>query len=170
MGKKFLLLFSAVCWGAFYTYADECLCNECKCAQKQRSSGMGGSGNRQRGFGMGGSGNRQRGFGMGGGGNRQRGFGMGGGNFRKPKPAEPSQELVNDSNLRRLEFTSSNGTVKYCEFLENPDAPGKMHLVLLLHGLSNSGNDNLRQLAMPAIKPLLDFLRKNKIKATTTPP
>ena len=89
------------------------------------------------------------------------------GNFRsrKPKPAEPPQELVNDANLRRDSFSSPNGNVKYCEFLENGDTEGPMSLVLLMHGLSNSGDDNLRQLAMPAIKPLLDHLRKHKIKA-----
>ena len=84
---------------------------------------------------------------------------------RKPKPAEPPQELVNDANLRRDSFSSPNGNVKYCEFLENGDTEGPMSLVLLMHGLSNSGDENLRQLAMPAIKPLLDYLRKHKIKA-----
>ena len=79
--------------------------------------------------------------------------------------AEPPEELVNDSNLRRLEFSSRNGELKYCEFLENGDTEGPMSLVLLMHGLSNSGDDNLRQLAMPAIKPLLTYLRKHKIKA-----
>ena len=79
--------------------------------------------------------------------------------------AEPPKELVNDSNLRRLEFRSRNGDLKYCEFLENGDTEGPMSLVLLMHGLSNSGSDNLRQLAMPAIKPLLNYLRQHKIKA-----
>ena len=79
--------------------------------------------------------------------------------------AEPPKELVNDRNLRRLEFSSRNGDLKYCEFLENGDVEGPMSLVLLMHGLSNSGSDNLRQLAMPAIKPLLNYLRQHKIKA-----
>ena len=79
--------------------------------------------------------------------------------------AEPPKELVNDRNLRRLEFSSRNGELKYCEFLENGDTEGPMSLVLLMHGLSNSGDDNLRQLAMPAIKPLLNYLRRHKIKA-----
>ena len=93
--------------------------------------------------------------------------GKGGRNFgsRRPKPAEPPEELVNDSNLRRLEFSSRNGDLKYCEFLENGDTEGPMSLVLLMHGMSNSGSDNLRQLAMPAIKPLLSYLRQRKIKA-----
>ena len=93
--------------------------------------------------------------------------GKGGRNFgsRRPKPAEPPEELVKDNNLRRLEFSSRNGDLKYCEFLENGDVEGPMSLVLLMHGLSNSGSDNLRQLAMPAIKPLLNYLRQHKIKA-----
>ena len=84
---------------------------------------------------------------------------------RRSRPAEPPEELVNDSNLRRSEFSSRNGELKYCEFLENGDTEGPMSLVLLMHGLSNSGDDNLRQLAMPAIKPLLNYLRRHKIKA-----
>ena len=79
--------------------------------------------------------------------------------------AEPPKELVEDSNLRRLEFSSRNGELKYCEFLENGDTEGPMWLVLIMHGMSNCGNDNLKQLASPSIKPLLFFLRQHKIKA-----
>ena len=79
--------------------------------------------------------------------------------------AEPPKELVEDGNLRRETFSSKNGKVNYCEFLENADAKGPIWLVLIMHGMSNCGDDNFKQLASPSVKPLLDFLRQHKIKA-----
>ena len=47
--------------------------------------------------------------------------GMGGG-MRGPggagASAEPPKELVEDANLRREEFASQSGKLKYCEFME----------------------------------------------------
>ena len=94
------------------------------------------------------------------GGNGPRNFRSGGG----PTVAPP-KDLINDANLRRLTFNSPNGKVDYCEFLENPDADGPMSLVLILHGMSDRGSDNLQQLASPAVRPLLKFVRQRKIKA-----
>lgn len=106
-----------------------------------------------------------------------RGYRHGGQEFRGPRlrgappqPTQPPKELVEDRNLRRKEFTSENGTVNYCEFLENLKAKGPAALVLILHGISDRGSDNLQQLASPAVKPLLDYLRKNQIKAVVLVP
>ena len=106
-----------------------------------------------------------------GGGMRQnfpRGGNGGGGGMRGRMggaSAEPPKELVEDGNLRRETFSSTNGKVNYCEFLENADAEGPTWLVLIMHGMSNCGDDNLKQLASPSVKPLLDFVRQRKIKA-----
>ena len=77
----------------------------------------------------------------------------------------PSKEVVNDANLRRETFSSLSGKVNYCEFLEKSDAEGPMFLVLVLHGMADRGSDNLQQLASPAVKPLLKFVRQSKINA-----
>ena len=71
----------------------------------------------------------------------------------QPESDVPPQELVEDANLYRAEFSSTNGCIGYCEFLENADVEGKTSLVLVMHGMSNCGNDNLKQLASPAVKP-----------------
>lgn len=83
---------------------------------------------------------------------------------------EPPKELVEDANLRREEFTSPNGKLGYCEFLENADAEGETWMVLVFHGMSARGDDNLRQLSSPAIKPLLDYVRREKIKTLVLVP
>ena len=88
----------------------------------------------------------------------------------QPESDVPPQELVEDANLYRAEFSSTNGCIGYCEFLENADVEGKTSLVLVMHGMSNCGNDNLKQLASPAVKPLIDFLRLRKIKALVLVP
>ena len=69
-----------------------------------------------------------------GGGMRQnfpRGGNGGGGGMRGRMggaSAEPPKELVEDGNLRRETFSSTNGKVNYCEFLENADAEGRCGL------------------------------------------
>ena len=87
------------------------------------------------------------------------------GNFRsrKPKPAEPPQELVNDANLRRDSFSSPNGNVKYCEFLENGDKEGPMSLVLLMHGLSNSGDAAVQTVVAADVGELHDAAHEDAV-------
>ena len=96
-----------------------------------------------------------------------------GGGMRRPggqSSAEPPKELVEDPNLRREEFVSQNGKLNYCEFLENADAKGETWMVVVFHGMSACGDDNLRQLSAPAVKPLLDYVRREKIKALVLVP
>ena len=84
--------------------------------------------------------------------------------------AEPPKELFEDPHLRRKEFVSQNGRLNYCEFLENADAKGETWMVLVFHGMSACGDDNLRQLSSPSIKPLLDYVRRKKIKTLVLVP
>ena len=126
------------------------------------SGGMRGPG----GGGRGGQGGGMRGLG---------GDGRGGqgGGMRRPggqSSAEPPKELVEDPNLRREEFVSQNGKLNYCEFLENADAKGETWRVLVFHGMSARGDDNMRQLSSPSIKPLLDYVRQEKIKTLVLVP
>ena len=129
--------------------------------------GRGGGGMRGPGGGMRRPGGGMRGPG---GGMRRPGGGMrgpgGGGNAS----AEPPKELVEDPHLRREEFASSNGKLNYCEFLENADMKGETWMVLIFHGMSARGDDNLRQLSSPSIKPLLDYVRQEKIKTLVLVP
>ena len=144
-------------------------------AEGGRGFGRGGS-QGGRGFGRGG-GHGRTGFGNRDGGMRRPGGGMRGpgGGMRRPRggrnaSAEPPKELVEDPHLRRKEFVSQNGRLNYCEFLENADAKGETWMVLVFHGMSACGDDNLRQLSSPAIKPLLDYVRRKKIKALVLVP
>ena len=112
-----------------------------------------------------------------GGGMRRPGGGMRGpgGGRRRPggggnASAEPPKDLVEDPNLRREEFVSHNGKLNYCEFLENADAKGETWMVLVFHGMSARGDDNLRQLSSPSIKPFLDYVRHEKIKTLVLVP
>ena len=140
-----------------------------------RGGGKGGGQGRQ-GLGNRNGGPGSRGFGRGGG-MRRPGSGMrgAGGGMRRPRggrnaSAEPPKELVEDPHLRRKEFVSQNGRLNYCEFLENADTRGKTWMVLVFHGMSACGDDNLRQLASPAIKPLLNYVRRKKIKTLVLVP
>ena len=140
-----------------------------------RGGGKGGGQGRQ-GLGNRNGGPGSRGFGRGGG-MRRPGSGMrgAGGGMRRPRggrnaSAEPPKELVEDPHLRRKEFVSQNGRLNYCEFLENADAKGETWMVLVFHGMSACGDDNLRQLASPAIKPLLNYVRRKKIKTLVLVP
>ena len=87
------------------------------------------------------------------------------GAFRSPPAERPAPEVVNDRNLFRGAFRGGAGTLNYCQFAENTDLSGETFLVLILHGRSGSGSDNLQQLATPALRPLLEYVRAERIKA-----
>ena len=93
--------------------------------------------------------------------------GRGRGAWRYPSPPaeKPDRAVLDDGNLVRDEFDGRNGKLLYCRFAENMDREGAPLLVLILHGRSGSGSDNAQQLATPAIKPFLEHVRKNRIKA-----
>ena len=96
---------------------------------------------------------------------RRPGRGRGTGRYSPPSAEKPDRAVLEDKNLVRAEFSGRNGKLPYCKFAENMDAKGAPLLVLILHGRTGSGNDNTRQLATPAVKPFLEYVRKNRIKA-----
>ena len=88
-----------------------------------------------------------------------------------PPPAElPDRAVLDDGNLVRADFDGRNGRLQYCRFAENMELEGSPLLVLILHGKSGSGDDNTRQLATPAIKPFIEYVRQKRIKAVVLLP
>ena len=96
---------------------------------------------------------------------RRPGRGRGSGRYSPPSTEKPDRAVLEDRNLVRAEFGGRNGRVQYCRFAENMDMEGAPLLVLILHGRSGSGGDNTRQLATPAVKPFLEYVRGKRIKA-----
>ena len=97
--------------------------------------------------------------------NRRPGRGRGTGRYSPPPAEKPDRAVLEDKNLVRDRFRGSAGELPYCRFAENMDMSGAPLLVLILHGKTGSGGDNTRQLATPAIKPFLEYVRKHRIKA-----
>lgn len=92
-----------------------------------------------------------------------------GNTFYLPGRVRPSLEadraVLDDPDLDRDLFRGSQGDLYYCRFAKNLDRPGAPLLVVILHGRGGCGDDNRAQLANPAIKPLLDYVRARGIKA-----
>ena len=96
---------------------------------------------------------------------RYPGRGRGTGRYSPPPAEKPDRAVLEDRNLVRDSFRGSAGELPYCKFAENMDMPGAPLLVLILHGRTGSGGDNTQQLATPAVKPFLEYVRRNRIKA-----
>ncbi len=72
--------------------------------------------------------------------------------------------------VRQLALQSpQNGELLYCQAVEGKDLPGKYALILFLHGSGERGSDNQAQLKH-GIEPMLNYIRKNKIKAVVLIP
>lgn len=78
---------------------------------------------------------------------------------------EPDRAVLDDPDLARDLFRGSRGDLYYCRFAKNMERPGAPLLVVVLHGRSGCGDDNRSQLATPALRPFLDFVRARGIKA-----
>ena len=66
-------------------------------------------------------------------------------------------------------FTQGNLSIDYCErVFRYSQAP--MSIVLLWHGGSGRGNDNLTQLSTPSLRPLVDYLSRERINAIVLVP
>lgn len=66
-------------------------------------------------------------------------------------------------------FTQGNLSIDYCErVFRYSQAP--MSIVLLWHGGSGRGNDNLTQLSTPSLRPLVDYLSRKRINAIVLVP
>ena len=96
---------------------------------------------------------------------RRSGRGRGTERYSPPPAERPDRAVLEDKNLVRDRFRGSAGELQYCRFAENMDMEGAPLLVLILHGRTGSGSDNKQQLATPAVKPFLDYVRKHRIKA-----
>ena len=96
---------------------------------------------------------------------RRPGRGRGTGRYSPPPAERPDRAVLEDRNLFRGRFRGSAGELQYCRFAENMDLSGPPLLVLILHGRTGSGSDNTRQLATPAVKPFLEYVRMKRIKA-----
>jgi len=66
-------------------------------------------------------------------------------------------------------FTLGILSISYCERVFR-FGPGPMSIVLLWHGGSGRGDDNLAQLTTPSLRPLLGYLTANRINAAVLVP
>lgn len=88
-------------------------------------------------------------------------YGSGGSSRNSRQSEAPTQETVRQLGAQPLHFKGTSGTINYCQIIEKNSKVKDPALILILHGRSGSGDDNRRQLNSPAIKPLLNFVRKN---------
>jgi len=72
--------------------------------------------------------------------------------------------LAQKLRVKQMQYKGADYTVNYCETFENRHKKGRASMVLLLHSGRERGDDNLKQLEYPAVKPLLNYVRKHKIK------
>lgn len=76
--------------------------------------------------------------------------------------AQEVSELATRSQA--LTFKGAGGAIAYRQFVLNGAKPGAGSLVVILHGRSGTGNDNLRQLNSPAVRALLAYAEQKKEK------
>lgn len=75
-----------------------------------------------------------------------------------------SYDIVNELGVTQMQFSGNNGSIKYCEKFINKNTHADTYLVVILHGRSGTGNDNIKQLTSPAVKPLISYAEKNNKK------
>ena len=81
--------------------------------------------------------------------------------------AEPN--AAEELGMVQTNFAQGTLSIDYCEKVFG-GGTGPMHLVLLWHGASGKGDDNLTQLATPSLRPLLAYLETNAIRAVVLVP
>lgn len=146
-------------------------------SNKGKSSSKGGPSNKGKSSGKGGSSNKGKSSSKGGSSNKGKSSSKGGSSSDRRSTAEPrrqdvspSKNLVRELNMSQLQFRDTNGKIDYCQAIVNKELPGEMSLVLILHGKSGCGDDNVRQLASPALKPLLSFVKTHAKKCVVLVP
>lgn len=82
----------------------------------------------------------------------------------------PDCGIPSGANIARRYFKGKSGGISYCLITENMTRPDTPSLVLILHGKSGCGTDNTRQLASPAVKSLLGFIRSSGEKTVIIVP
>ena len=83
--------------------------------------------------------------------------------------AEGETNAATELGMTQATFTLGSLSIDYCERVFH-FGPAPMSLVLLWHGGSGRGDDNLAQLTTPSLRPLLGHLETNRVNAVVLVP
>lgn len=83
--------------------------------------------------------------------------------------ADDEPNAAEELGMTQDTFTLGNLSINYCERVLR-FGPKPMSIVLLWHGGSGRGDDNLAQLTTPPLRPLLAYLTANRINASVLVP
>ena len=80
-----------------------------------------------------------------------------------------AQNAATELGMTQDTFTLGSLSINYCERVFR-FGPAPMSIVLLWHGGSGRGDDNLAQLTTPSLRPLLGHLAANRVNAVVLVP
>ena len=80
-----------------------------------------------------------------------------------------AQNAATELGMTQDTFTLGSLSINYCERVFR-FGPAPMSIVLLWHGGSGRGDDNLAQLTTPSLRPLLGYLAANRVNAVVLVP
>ena len=80
-----------------------------------------------------------------------------------------ADDMASELGMTQATFTQGRLSINYCERVFRFDS-SPMHIVLLWHGGSGKGDDNLSQLTTPSLRPLMAFLLENRRNAIVLVP
>ena len=83
--------------------------------------------------------------------------------------ADEEPNAAEELGMTQDTFALGNLSINYCERVFR-FGPKPMSIVLLWHGGSGRGDDNLAQLTTPSLRPLLAYLTANRINASVLVP
>ena len=83
--------------------------------------------------------------------------------------ADEEPNATEELGMTQDTFALGNLSINYCERVFR-FGPKPMSIVLLWHGGSGRGDDNLAQLTTPSLRPLLAYLTANRINASVLVP
>ena len=83
--------------------------------------------------------------------------------------ADDEPNAAEELGMTQDTFTQGSLSIAYCERVFR-FGPSPMSIVLLWHGGSGRGDDNLAQLTTPSLRPLLAYLALNRINASVLVP
>ena len=83
--------------------------------------------------------------------------------------AADEPNAAEELGMTQDKFTLGSLSIDYCERVFR-FGPTPMSIVLLWHGGSGRGDDNLAQLTTPSLRPLLGYLTSNRINAAVLVP
>ena len=82
--------------------------------------------------------------------------------------AEPN--AAEELGMTQATFSQGALAINYCERVFSYDVASPMRLVLVWHGGSGKGNDNLKQLTTYAVRPLLAYMETNRVNGIVIVP